>query len=344
MKLAHERAAFLESDEGAAAKKELFAFRLWCVVELHAALHFGKPVVIRAGKATREGAAVKFDTAGAGDMLINLASMIDVERAECAVRADYDREMDAVQNGEGVENVNKRVAGAVIGGMASAGTQVLAVDAAVCGEPEALRALPRDRVEKALRAAAAGGRRAALEELVARRVVNLAREDYPLWIAATGGHHEVVTMLIAAGASVDPADNIGTTPLLGAAQGGHLEVVTTLIAAGATVDLANNSGSTPLSIAAQNGHHEVATALIAARATVDQANNSGSTPLLMAAYKGHVEVVRLLVRAGADTTLGDAAGPPIDQICKARSADKANEGEIKAILLSARPRACCVIM
>ena len=149
-----ERAAFLESEEGAAAKKLLFAFRLWCVVELHAALEAGIPVVIRAGKAARQGDAVKFDTEGAGNMLGKLVFMIDVERAECAVRADYDREMDAVRNGEGVETVNKRVAGAVIGGAVSAQTQDLAVDAAVCGEPEALRALPRDRVYAALDAAA----------------------------------------------------------------------------------------------------------------------------------------------------------------------------------------------
>ena len=155
---AKNRAAFLESEAGAAAKKLLFAFRLWCVVELHAALEAGIPVVIRAGKAAREGDAVKFDTEGAVHMLDNLRFMIDVERAECAVRADYDREMDAVRNGEGVETVNKRVAGAVIGGLASAEQQDLAVDAAVCGEPEALRALPRDRVEAALKAAAAGGR------------------------------------------------------------------------------------------------------------------------------------------------------------------------------------------
>ncbi len=146
----------------------LFGFRLWCVVELHAALHFGKPVIIRAGKAAREGDAVKFDTEGAHNMLHNLSRMIDVERAECAVRADYDREMDAVQNGEGVKNVNKRVAGAVFGGSVSARQQVFEADAAVCGEPEALRALPRDRVEPALAVAAAGGRHTAVEELVAR--------------------------------------------------------------------------------------------------------------------------------------------------------------------------------
>ena len=121
---------YLESEAGAAAKKLLFAFRLWCVVELHAALEAGIPVVIRAGKAAREGDAVKFDTEGAWQMLENLSNMIDVERAECAVRADYNREMDAVRNGEGVETVNKRVAGAVLGGAMSAGMQDLAVDAA----------------------------------------------------------------------------------------------------------------------------------------------------------------------------------------------------------------------
>jgi hypothetical protein len=62
-------AAFLASDAGAAAKPVLFGFRLWCVVELHAALHFGKPVIIRAGNAARVGNAVKFDTGGAFDPL-----------------------------------------------------------------------------------------------------------------------------------------------------------------------------------------------------------------------------------------------------------------------------------
>ena len=68
-----EFAAFLASEEGVAAKKLLFAFRLWCVVELHAALEAGIPVVIRAGKAAREGDAVKFNTEGAADMLENLS-------------------------------------------------------------------------------------------------------------------------------------------------------------------------------------------------------------------------------------------------------------------------------
>ena len=92
-------------------------------------------------------------------------------------------------------------------------------------------------------------------------------------------------------------------------------------------------------MAATGGHLEVAKALIDARATVNQADSEGYTPLLMAAGHGHVEVVRLLVRAGADSTLGNARGPPIDNICKGDGADKANEAEIRAILEQARSRA-----
>ena len=51
------------------------------------------------------------------------------------------------------------------------------VDEAVFGDPEALRALPRDRVEAALKAAAAGGRHTAVEELLARGVVDARRGD-----------------------------------------------------------------------------------------------------------------------------------------------------------------------
>ena len=130
-----DRAAFLESDEGKAAKRMLFAFRIWCVVELHSALEFGVPIVIRAGTAARDGDQVTYNTDGAVDMLENLAFMIDVEKAECAVQADYDREIKHVREGIGADTVNARVAG-VTGGVVSAGFDILEVDAAVCGEPD----------------------------------------------------------------------------------------------------------------------------------------------------------------------------------------------------------------
>ena len=54
----------------------------------------------------------------------------------------------------------------------------------MCGEPEALRELPDDRVEDALAAAAAGGRLAAVEVLLERGVVDLSSEWRPLYAAS----------------------------------------------------------------------------------------------------------------------------------------------------------------
>ena len=223
-----DRAAFLESAEGKAAKRSLFAFRIWCVVELHSALEFGVPIVIRAGTAARDGDQVTYNTDGAVDMLENLSFMIDVEKAECAVQADYDREIKNVREGVGADTVNKRVAGVVTGGVASAATDILEVDAAVCGEPEALRELPDDRVADALNAAAAGGRLAAVEVLLARGVVDLSSNCHSLRAASGGGHLEVVQALLGAGAAVNRASNDGRTPLSVASRNGHVEVVALL--------------------------------------------------------------------------------------------------------------------
>ena len=107
-------------------------------------------------------------------------------------------------------------------------------------------------------------------------------------IAAQSGHDGVVSALIAAGASVDPAMDDGRTSLIlytewprwcgecfdrsgcecrpgeetehivdVAAQNGHDSVVSALISAGASVDQVEEDGCTPLFTAAQNGHDSV---------------------------------------------------------------------------------------
>ena len=123
---------------------------------------------------------------------------------------------------------------------------------------------------------------------------------------------------------------------------GHHEVVAMLIAAGATVDLVGPGEGTPLYIAAHNGHHEVVTALIDARANLDLAYENGATPLCAAAFNGHVEVVRLLVRAGADLTRGPSNTGPLGLVCKAPGANQANAAAIAQairVFAAAEPRA-----
>ena len=56
------------------------------------------------------------------------------------------------------------------------------------------------------------------------------------------------------------------------------------------------------------------------------------TPLCIAAYKGRPEVVRVLLAAGADKSLGDEDGPPIEQACADPDANQDDKGTIVAML------------
>ena len=94
-----EHAAFLASDAGTAAKKNMAFFRLWCIVELAAAVLNNKPVVIKGGVAKQEeDGTYSYDTSGMKIMLDNLTHMVDSEASECAVQVDYDREMNIIKN------------------------------------------------------------------------------------------------------------------------------------------------------------------------------------------------------------------------------------------------------
>ena len=214
----------VESDEGVAAKKVLFGFRLWCVVELHAALEAGIPVVIRAGKAAREGDAVKFDTEGAVRMLQNLSNMIDVERAECAVRADYDREMGAVHDGEKWCARSHDMIVAL-----AEGAELSVAD---CWRPDV--DVPTADVIAYLRALAVLNYHAPLTA------------HTPLWAASFNGLVDAVVLLLESRANVDEPATSGTTPLMEAARGGHVDAIRMLLAYGADPCRLNRFGVSAL--------------------------------------------------------------------------------------------------
>ena len=105
-----EQRAFRDSAAYDAVKSKIFVFRLWCVVELAAAVSFGKPVVIKWGRArdaddaTATGGAANnkvYDTRGGRNVLMNLTYMVDVEASECYKAEDKARELDIIRKEPG---------------------------------------------------------------------------------------------------------------------------------------------------------------------------------------------------------------------------------------------------
>ena len=133
--------------------------------------------------------------------------------------------------------------------------------------------------------------------------------DTILGHAVSGGHIEIVELLVSKGADLNAKDMIGMTPLHYVASGGHKEIVELLIANGADVNAKDEYGLTPLHNAADKGRKEVADLLIAKGANVNAVGDLfGGTPLHAAAFGDHKEIVELLIAKGADVNAKVASG------------------------------------
>ena len=134
-------------------------------------------------------------------------------------------------------------------------------------------------------------------------------DETPLHFAAEDGHASIVSLLIAATASLDlKNDGEGRTPLYLSARNGHVFVVSMLIAAKASLDVQDKYGDTPLHQAANYGRVSIANMLIAAGANLDVKNNGGDTPLYWAVFSNEVSIASALIAAGADVHAGQTAG------------------------------------
>jgi len=159
--------------------------------------------------------------------------------------------------------------------------------------------------------------------------------------AAAAGHHEVVSLLLGAGAQAAIRDKDGQSSLVYAANAGSTKAISLLLESGtadpndmvgdtanampllvhalasgaealaellikygAAVD-AVEGGVAPLLLAAQAGSAKLIALLIAKGADLTSASDSGVTPLMILAAAGHVRGVRLIVEAARD-----AAHPP----------------------------------
>lgn len=114
------------------------------------------------------------------------------------------------------------------------------------------------------------------------------------------GNHEMVKVLLNAGARVDLKSNDGRTALMNLSEKTSPEIIWSLISAGAKVNRKDERGDTPLIIAAAVENAPAVQALLDAGAKVNAKNKEGRTPLMAAAYEDRLENVRALLLAGAD--------------------------------------------
>ena len=134
--------------------------------------------------------------------------------------------------------------------------------------------------------------------------MNQARSggDTPLILASEEGHTETASVLCAAGAAVDQADNIGRTPLFLAVDNGHLALAQLLISHGASRAITVlGQERTALGRATRGGHAELAAWLTA--------TEEFTTPL------HHLQIIdaaraRALLRGGASLHAAAATGGP----------------------------------
>ncbi|XP_055849104.1 DNA-binding protein RFXANK [Episyrphus balteatus] len=101
------------------------------------------------------------------------------------------------------------------------------------------------------------GQVATVGQLLATRAVDVSilAPDMvsPLLLAAAGGHHEVVRLLLQHGANARHADIVGNTPLMYAAAGNHPHTCNELLSKDPDLTATNEHGDTAYSLAMENG-------------------------------------------------------------------------------------------
>jgi hypothetical protein len=145
---------------------------------------------------------------------------------------------------------------------------------------------------------------AAVKELIASGVdVNVkdeAIDSTALMQAVSHGNHEMVRLLLSAGARVNAKNSDGMTALMMSSNKTSPDIMWTLISAGAKVNRRNEQGFSALMGAVWLDSPAVLQALIDAGAKVNARDDEGKTALMHAAELGNLENVKALLRAGAD--------------------------------------------
>jgi hypothetical protein len=135
----------------------------------------------------------------------------------------------------------------------------------------------------------------AAEALVAWPATNVearnAQDESPLMMAALKGHTALVRQLVARGADVNKP---GWAPLHYAATGGHLEIMALLLEHHAFIDAESPNGTTPLMMAAHYGSTAAVKLLLEAGADTAMRNQLGLSAIDFAQRGNRPDAAALL--------------------------------------------------
>ncbi|XP_011402513.1 PREDICTED: protein fem-1 homolog C-like [Amphimedon queenslandica] len=160
-----------------------------------------------------------------------------------------------------------------------------------------------------------------------------------LWAACTGGHIDIVRLLVSKGANVNKTTLTRSTPLRGASFHGFIDVMRYLIKVGADINTPNCIGQSPLCIAAMRGEVEAVRFLVQNGADTSQHTINGYSVMHLAAAKGKDEVISYLLEVGVSPGFHEAK--PLEKgyvPCPLFLA--ASTGQTKAVMVLMKHKDC----
>jgi hypothetical protein len=136
-------------------------------------------------------------------------------------------------------------------------------------------------------------------------VVDKNYDATALGVAVGRGNHQIVRMLLKAGADPNKVNSKGQTALMNLGVGSTASIVKDLLASRANIDALDEDGESALMVAARINHVDVLRLLLSQGARVNERNEAGQTALMLAAKEGYIENVKALIEGLADVNMMD---------------------------------------